>query len=109
MDPPSLHTSYQQITGGYCKLASRKFGHRPRLQLAATCEAASASAEGLQIGNQNLKVMKDICTAIISLAQNVMPMRQHGEEANTVKKKRHLRPSSEPKRARRRPLTPDAA
>ena len=109
MDSPSLYKSHQQIKGEYCKLARRKFGHRPRLQLAATCESASASAEGLQIGNQNLKITEEIYTAITSLAKNVKTMTQRGEEPNTVKRKRHLRRSRQPKRARTRPPTPDTA
>ena len=109
MDPPSLHTSYQQITGGYCKLARRKFGHRPRLQLAATCESASASAEGLQIGNQNLKITEEIYTAITTLPTNAQTMTQRGEDPNNVKRKRHQRLSRQPKRARTRPPAPDTA
>ena len=108
--------SYQQIEGRQRELAAcdaplaangkrRKGGHAARLPLAETCEAASASTEGLEVGKKNLAIAKEIRAAITSLAKHVKTMKQYQEKANTVAGQM----SRQPKITTMQPPTPDTA
>ena len=118
-DSPSFFKSHQHIEGRQRTLPAcdaplsasgqrRKLGHVARLPLAETREAAAASTEGLNVGKENLAIVKEIRAVITSLSEDVKTVKRRQEEANTVTT-RCLRISRQPKRIRLRQPTPDTA